>query len=58
MKLSELVQKLRQGGFSLKRHGHKHDIYEKDGIEIPVPRHAKELPTGTAFAILKEARLK
>jgi predicted RNA binding protein YcfA (HicA-like mRNA interferase family) len=58
MKLSELVQKLRRGGFNLKRHGHKHDIYEKDGIEISVPRHAKELPTGTAFVILKEAGLK
>lgn len=61
MKTSELVKKLKQGGYTLERHGGNHDIYvsREDGKRVTVPRHsAKEIPTGTANAILKAAGLK
>jgi predicted RNA binding protein YcfA (HicA-like mRNA interferase family) len=59
MKGSELKRKVTKQGWYFVRHGSKHDLYgHKDcpGVLIPIPRHeAKEVPTGTANNILKQA---
>lgn len=60
MKLGELIKLLKKNGFTLKREGANHSIYWKssDGTEITIPRHAKEIATGTLNSILKDAGLK
>ncbi|KAA3404029.1 type II toxin-antitoxin system HicA family toxin [Akkermansia muciniphila] len=60
MKKSELLKMLLASGVTLHRHGNRHDIYYSPitGKTIPVPRHAKEIATGTADKILKDAGLK
>ena len=52
MKRKSLEQKLKALGWSLIRHGRKHDIWTKDEDEIIVPRHS-EINEYTAKAILK-----
>ena len=42
-------------GWSLSRHGRRHDIWTNGMQEIAVPRH-KEINEYTAGAILKEAK--
>ena len=55
-----LIRRLRRAGFLLVRHGANHDIYERssngDVRRVVVPRH-REIPTGTYFAILRQAGL-
>ena len=58
MKTKELLAVLKAAGFVLKRHGASHDIYSNGVVDLAVPRHKKELRTGTAEGILKEAGLK
>lgn len=61
MKVSELIKILKKNGCSCKRHGSNHDIWysPKTGKEFAMPRHgAKEIRTGTANGILKDAGLK
>ncbi len=59
MKLSELIRILKKNGAVLFHHGRNHDKYIcRDGRMIIVPRHAKEIPTGTAEKILKDAGIK
>ena len=60
MKRSELLKLLRKNGIVLFSHGANHDLYRdpKTNKIIAVPRHAKELPTGTASRILKDAGIK
>lgn len=61
MTVSEMVRKLKKNGFRLKNHGKEHDTYRNDdtGAEVQIPRHpSKELKTGTANQILKDAGLK
>ncbi len=61
MKTSELEKLLRKSGCRITDHGSRHDIWysPQNGRRFVVPRHsAKEIPTGTANAILKEAGLK
>ena len=55
MKKSELIKLLKDAGCVLERNGKKHDIWKnpKTGCITSVPRHAKEVPTGTANSILK-----
>lgn len=61
MKTSEAVRKLSDAGCYIVRHGANHDVWFSPitGKEFLVPRHgAKELPTGTANKIMKDAGLK
>ncbi|MCH4182052.1 MAG: type II toxin-antitoxin system HicA family toxin [Prevotella sp.] len=55
MKRSELEKRLRDAGCVLSRNGSKHDKWKnpKTGKSDWIPRHAKEVPTGTALSILK-----
>jgi mRNA interferase HicA len=54
VKRRELEQKLKQLGWSLFRHGGRHDIWRSGERELAVPRH-REINEYTAKAILKEA---
>lgn len=56
MKTSELLRSLSDAGCVLARHGGGHDkwINPKTGKSEWVPRHAGEVPTGTALKILKK----
>ncbi len=55
MKRKKLEQKLKILGWSLIRHGRRHDIWTNDEYEIAVPRH-NEINEYTATAILKVAK--
>jgi predicted RNA binding protein YcfA (HicA-like mRNA interferase family) len=59
MKFSELYRLLEKEGWVLKK-GKKHAKYVKPGHPpVPIGRHpAKEVPTGTLDAILRETGLK
>ena len=60
MRFNELVKKLEQGGWKLKRSGKSSlRIFSKGEDELIVHYHGNaEVPTGTAAAILKKAGLK
>jgi len=61
MKTAELIKVLKSAGCKLIEHGKEHDKWFSPISEkhFRVPRHgSKELPTGTANAILKQAGLK
>lgn len=36
----------------------KHEVWGKDGMTIPIPRHKGDIPKGTANNILKRAGIK
>ncbi len=55
MKRKELEQKLTILGWTLIRHGRRHDIWANDEYEIVVPRH-NEINEYTAKSILKMAK--
>ena len=54
MKRRELERQLRDNGWTLSRHGGKHDVWSRGERELVVPRHA-EINEYTAKAILREA---
>lgn len=61
MNYNELAKQIREVGWTLHRHGAKHDIYSHPDSEefIQLPRHGKkEVPTGLASNIKKKAGLK
>lgn len=60
MKTSELNQILKISKCYLVRNGSRHDIWFSPvtGRQFAVPRHAKEIPTGTVNHILKDAGIK
>ena len=61
MKTSELTRMLKKAGCRFLEHRGEHDFWYSPltGKEIQIPRHqAKEIPTGTASRILKDAGLK
>lgn len=60
MKTQELTKLLSKNRCYITRHGKRHDIWysEITGKEFPVPRHKKEVPTGTLNNILEDAGLK
>ena len=61
MKTSEIAKKLKKGGCRMIEHRGEHDWWYSPitGKEFPLPRHpAKEIPTGTANKIMKDAGLK
>lgn len=57
MKQSELLKLFKKNGIKLFIHGNNHDIYysPKTGKKFSVPRHAKEIATGTLNSIKKDA---
>lgn len=60
MKYTELAKKLSHGNCRKIREGANHEIWysEITGNKFTVPRHKKEIATGTANNILKDAGLK
>jgi len=56
MKRRDLIRLLREAGFSLVRRGGNHDIFGRDALRIPVPRH-REVNELTARAVLRQAGL-
>ena len=60
MKTSELIKLLKQAGFKKSGEGGNHTEFlnPTTGKKIYVWRHKKEVPTGTANKILKDAGLK
>lgn len=61
MKASELKKLLKAGGCRFLKEGGEHETWysPRSGKKIRVPRHqSKEVPTGTAERILKDAGLK
>lgn len=61
MKTSELTKLLKKNQCCLTEHGKEHDKWysEVTGKTFMVPRHGgKEIPTGTANRILKDAGIK
>ena len=60
MKTSEMIKKLKEAGCIIIRHGGNHDVWRspKTGKDFTVWRHSKEIPTGTANKIMKDAGLK
>lgn len=60
MRNGELVKLLSNNGCYLVKHGKEHDLWYSPitGKRFVVPRHAKEVPSGTANSILKAAGLK
>ena len=53
MKQKDLIKKLESIGFKFLKHGGNHDIYERNGLKEPIPRH-KEIPEALAKHILKK----
>lgn len=60
MNYSELSKRLSQGKSRKVREGANHELWysEITGKTFAVPRHKKEIATGTANKILKDAGLK
>lgn len=61
LKISELIKLLKRAGCYKVRSGAGHDIWYSPmtNIKFTVPRHgAKEVKTGTAESILKDAGIK
>lgn len=61
MKVNELIKLLKANGCYLLTHGKEHDKWHSEitGKNFMLPRHpSKELPTGTANKIMKDAGLK
>ncbi len=57
MTVREIKKILKENGWSKVREG-RHEVWGKDGIIIPIPRHKGDLPRGTTDSILKRAGLK
>jgi len=54
--LRELLAALRSAGWSLRRHGSKHDAWGRDsGGRVFVPRHRDGIGTGTIRSIAETA---
>jgi len=56
----EVIKILKENGWLIKE-GKKHHLAtnpNKPGIKIPIPRHKRDLPTGTLNNILRAAGLK
>ena len=53
----ELLKTLKKAGWQFLREG-CHEVWGKDGMTIPIPRHSGDIPKGTAENILKRAGIK
>ena len=57
MKQSELLKLFSKNNIKLQQHGKRHDIYYSPITGKMIPRHAKEIATGTLNKIKKDAGL-
>ena len=57
MKKADLEKLLRQNGWSLKRQGGSHEVWEKDGKLEALPRH-REIKETLAKVIIRRLGLK
>jgi len=55
MTKKEILKILKKSGFKKVREG-KHEIWKKDSVIIPIPRHKGDIPNGTARNILLFAK--
>ncbi len=57
-KRRELIRALKREGFYLARSGGPHDVFVHGecGGNIPVPRHARDIPNGTLAKILRAVK--
>ena len=54
----EIERKFKKAGWKIV-HGKAHDLaVSPTGQKVPIPRHAGDIPTGTAQKILKDGGLK
>lgn len=53
--LRELLGALRRAGWSLKRHGSRHDIWSRAGVDVEIPRHDRGIATGTMRKVARRA---
>ena len=58
MKLSEFLKLIKKHGAEFDHHGKRHDVWRLGDKEIEVPRHSKEIPTGTVKSMLKSLGIK
>ena len=61
MKTSELIRLLKKNDCFFVEHGKEHDKWHSNrtGKDVRIPRHGgKEIPTGTANRILKDADIR
>lgn len=60
MKTTELIRLLKKHGVKFVEHRGRHDFYYSPITKqyFTIWRHAKEVPTGTANSILKQAGVK
>ena len=55
---SEVIRKLRRGGFVFDRHAKgSHEIWWNPSTRTTVPNHPGDLPEGTVRAIIRQAGL-
>lgn len=56
----EVLRLLKTNGWQITEGANHHLVThpQKPGVKIPVPRHKKDIPTGTLHNILKAAGLK
>ena len=57
MKRRDLINKLKNDGWQLIRHGANHDVYAKGSKTEPIERH-REIPENLAHKILKRNHIK
>ena len=59
MQTIELLKLFSKNGVVFVKHGKRHDIYYSPITKkaFPVPRHAKEIATGTLKSIMRDAGL-
>lgn len=57
LKPKEVVKILEKAGFCFIRQKGSHQIYVKDNIGIVIPRHNKDLKTGTLRKIISQSGL-
>lgn len=52
----DVVRLLERSGYQLRRHGAKHDVFDRDGAPRPVtvPRHRGDLSAGTVRSICRQ----
>ena len=58
MKLSEFLKLIKKHGAEFDHHGKGHDVWRLGDNEVRVPRHSKEIPTGTVKSMLKDLGIK
>ena len=56
----KLIKILRENGFHFIRQNGSHALFKNfdKNLKVIVPMHSKDIPTGTLFAILKDAKIK